>query len=120
MVPRVGDHQHTVRGPGHRLGLFERLGNAALLDISLLCLFKDSTWWIRLRREVRSFLVGYLKTAEGELSEFPLNPQTERERMIECMTKDGLSPEEIEETLGTLSPEELQLLSQALDDVTKE
>lgn len=65
---------------------------------------KDNRFWVVVSRKARAPLKGVIKEPDGSFREIVIDP--ERRRIITLMIKDGLSKEEMEETLDGLTEEE--------------
>lgn len=71
--------------------------------------FRDQKFWVVLRRVDATQATGFLKDTEGTIQKLTID-QSQRQRRLDLMIKDGLSLQEIEEIEGLLSNEEKRYL----------
>lgn len=66
---------------------------------------KERKQYVVLKRKYRAVFTAFFRDTDGGFSKFSVDP--ERKRMIRLMLKDRKTREEVEETLGGLTEEEI-------------
>jgi len=67
-------------------------------------IFKDTRFWVYLKRAAATPFIGFLKDTDGSLKRISIHEEDdERLRRLQLMVSDNFSLEEIEESEGSLS-----------------
>jgi len=68
--------------------------------------YKDKTHWVTIKREIRSNSTAWVKKKNGKIEKLSMKRSLEREKILKCMTQDGLNVEEMNNLLDTPLTEE--------------
>ena len=103
------DAQQTVRDFKKELVLLYDLEPEKSGTVVIAYTFKDRQHWVVLERTIGNPLVGFVKTADGELKRVEITIDSERDRRLQLMKEDGMTLEQVEEIEGELTDVEKEI-----------
>jgi len=93
------------------LRILAKIDAISASELLIATKFKDHRFWLVVKKVAYSPFIAFKKGKNGEVERVLIDDPSERRRRINLMKEDNLTVEEIEEIEGTLTREDLNLLT---------